>query len=161
MKTLVVDDSKTMRSIVKQYLRKAGYGDHEVVEAGDGAEAIKLVESENPDLMITDIDMPEMTGFELVKEPQKQGKDITFGVASAQGGFEAVSEAIELGARFMLLKPFKTDIVKRAIDHVMQDLEAKDAVAAEKKNLVDEIDRLKEENQALQERISTAESQAS
>jgi two-component system chemotaxis response regulator CheY len=158
MKILVVDDSSTMRSIVKQYLRKAGFGDHEVVEAGGGPEAIELVSSEKPDLMIIDIDMPGMTGFEAVAKLQNQGTDIVFGIASAHAGFDAVSEAMNLGARFMLRKPFETDIVKRAMTHVMRDLEAKDAVVAERAQLLDKIEKLKEANSVLQDRIANSTS---
>ena len=63
MKILVADDSRVMRQIVIRTLRQAGYDDHEIVEAEDGADALAKVGSEQPDLVLSDWNMPNMTGI--------------------------------------------------------------------------------------------------
>ncbi len=65
---------------------------------------------------------------------------------------------MQLGARFMLRKPFETDTVRRAISPVMRDLEAKGAVAAKRKQFIEEIKGLKEQNVTLQKRFANPES---
>ena len=66
MKILIVDDSKVMRSIVKRTLRQAGFGNHDVVEAGNGAEGLEQVSEHTPDLVLCDWNMPEMNGIEML-----------------------------------------------------------------------------------------------
>ena len=67
MKILIVDDSKAMRMIVTRTLRQAGYGDHTFVEAVDGADGLAKVASEAPDLVLSDWNMPEVTGIEFLR----------------------------------------------------------------------------------------------
>ncbi len=62
MKILIADDSRVMRQIVVRTLRQAGFGDHDLIEAADGKQAFELAKSENPDLVLSDWNMPEMTG---------------------------------------------------------------------------------------------------
>ena len=66
MKILVADDSRVMRQIVIRTLRQAGYDDHDIVEAEDGADALAKVSSEKPDLVLSDWNMPNMTGIECL-----------------------------------------------------------------------------------------------
>ncbi|HYQ16974.1 MAG TPA: response regulator, partial [Polyangiaceae bacterium] len=65
---LVVDDSKAMRLIVRRTLRQAGFGDYEVAEAANGVEALQQIAQAAPALVISDWNMPEMTGIELLQE---------------------------------------------------------------------------------------------
>ncbi len=160
MRILVADDSTTMRNIVKKHLRKSGYGDHEVVEAGSGKEAHSMVLREEPDLMITDIDMPEMSGLELVKALRDQGVDVLFGVASAQINLDVAIEAAQLGARFVLRKPYDTDTFKRAIRPVIREMEARRETAAEHSRLENLITELRRENEALEARVEELEKAA-
>ena len=64
MKILIADDSRVMRQIVIRTLRQAGYDDHDIVEAEDGADALAKVGSESPDLILSDWNMPNMIGIE-------------------------------------------------------------------------------------------------
>ena len=66
MKVLIVDDSRAMRMIVKRTLRQAGFSGLHVEEAGNGKEALESIEAGAPDLVLTDWNMPEMTGIELL-----------------------------------------------------------------------------------------------
>ena len=155
MKFLVVDDSTTMRNIMKKCLRKAGYENHDVIEAKSGPQAIELIASESPDLLITDIDMPEMTGLEMVEQLQSKGIHIRFGVASAQSGYEIILQAMELGARFMLKKPFDAAAVKQAMQGVVRDLDDQYAAEAERERLENKIAELTRATEALEKRIDS------
>ena len=104
MKFLVVDDSIVMRRIVKKLLRKAGYGGETdvVLEARSGQEGIDFVLRDEPDIVITDYDMPEMTGIEMIERLRAKNIDVAFGLATAHCSTEVLMEAIELGARFAM-----------------------------------------------------------
>ena len=68
MKILIADDSRVMRQIVTRTLRQAGFGDHDLVEAADGRQAYDKTVAEKPDLVISDWNMPEMTGIEVLRK---------------------------------------------------------------------------------------------
>ena len=67
MKILVVDDSRVMRQIVIRTLRQSGYAGHDVVEAENGLQAVEMVATEKPDLVLSDWNMPEMNGLALIQ----------------------------------------------------------------------------------------------
>ena len=67
MKILVADDSRVMRQIVIRTLRQAGYDGHTVVEAQDGRDALEKVAAEQPDLVLSDWNMPEMNGIDCLR----------------------------------------------------------------------------------------------
>jgi two-component system chemotaxis response regulator CheY len=66
MDILIVDDSRTMRMIVKRTLRQAGFGSHSVREAENGHDALNQIKTKKPDLILCDWNMPVMTGIELL-----------------------------------------------------------------------------------------------
>jgi len=133
MKFLIVDDSVVMRRIVKKLLRKAGYeeGSHEILEASSGAEGIECVLRHEPDVVITDYDMPEMTGIEMIKELREKKINFAFGLATAHCTAEVLMEAIELGARFAIQKPFDSSKVRRSLQAAIQEMEEKCTAASE------------------------------
>lgn len=106
MKILVVDDSKAMRMIVKRTLRQAGQEDHEIEEAGDGSEALPMVESFKPDLIMSDWNMPEMTGIEFLRALRAAGNNVRFGFVTSEGTSDMRQIADEAGAEFLITKPF-------------------------------------------------------
>jgi two-component system chemotaxis response regulator CheY len=67
MKILVVDDSRVMRQIVARTLRQAGHGGHEIVEADTGRAGLEAVAAHRPDLVLSDWNMPEMSGLEFLE----------------------------------------------------------------------------------------------
>ena len=102
---LLVDDSDVLRKITSFNLKKQGY---EVVEAKDGMEALEKLEELKPDLMILDIMMPRLDGFNVLKRMQEnhEWKDIPVIVLTAKGGEEDEELALSLGAKKVMTKPF-------------------------------------------------------
>jgi two-component system, chemotaxis family, chemotaxis protein CheY len=109
MKILVVDDSRAMRRIVSRTIRQAGYEGHDIVEAENGREALTVVETEKPDLILSDWHMPEMSGIEFLKALNAKGVEIPFGFVTSESTAEMVDMATEAGAMFLLAKPFTAE----------------------------------------------------
>ena len=106
MKILVVDDSRAMRRIVARAIRQAGFEGHEIVEAENGREALEVVRAQNPDLILSDWHMPEMTGIEFLGALNAGGYEIPFGFVTSETTREMIDLATEGGAMFLLAKPF-------------------------------------------------------
>ena len=119
MKIVVVDDSKTMRMIVKRTLRQAGYGDHEVLEAGNGLEALDIIKASTPNLILCDWNMPEMNGLELLQALNSAGIKTNFGFVTSEGTPEMRQVAEENGAMFLISKPFSADTFKEHFSSVL------------------------------------------
>lgn len=115
MKILVVDDSKVMRQIVKKTLREAGFGDAEVVEASDGAEALAKVAEHAPDAVLSDWNMPVKSGIEFLTELRASGNTTPFGFVTSEGSDAMRQLATEAGALFLIVKPFKPIDFERAL----------------------------------------------
>lgn len=120
MTILIVDDSRAMRMIVRRTLRQAGLGDHAVEEASNGVEALSAIEASPPDLVLSDWNMPEMSGIELLKALNEAGKKVKFGFITSEGTDEMKEMATEAGALFLITKPFTAEkfqvIVDKAIN---------------------------------------------
>jgi len=110
-KILLVDDAAFMRMMIKDTLQKNGYND--LYEAVDGVDAVEKYAQERPDLTIMDITMPNMTGIEALKTIKTSDPDAVVVMCSAMGQEAMVIEAIKLGAKDFIVKPFKAErIVK-------------------------------------------------
>ncbi len=120
MKILVVDDSSTMRRIIKNTLARLNYKD--VLEAENGAEAWGLMES-NKDLgmLITDWNMPEMNGLELVKKVRGSGhfNELPIIMVTTEGGKTEVIAALKAGVNNYIVKPFTPQVLKEKLAAVM------------------------------------------
>jgi len=102
-KILFVEDERALQGIFKDLLEKEGY---EVVGAYDGKTGLRLAKSEKPDLILLDLILPKLDGFEVLRELKKdpQLKDIPVIVLTHLEGVEDVQRAIELGAKTYLVK---------------------------------------------------------
>ncbi len=109
MSILVVDDSPIMRKLVIRSIRQAGYGDHEVVEAGDGADALAKVGEQQPKVILSDWDLPNMNGLELIKALRGQAIQVPFGFITSESTVGQKAAAVSAGAAFLLAKPFTAD----------------------------------------------------
>jgi two-component system chemotaxis response regulator CheY len=119
MNILIVDDSKAMRAIVTRAVKAAGFGDATYREAGNGVEALAAIRATTPDLVLTDWNMPEMTGFELVKAIRAEGFGMKIGMVTSEAAPELREQAIQAGALFLLCKPFTPDAVKAALQPIL------------------------------------------
>ena len=119
MKILVTDDSRVMRQIVIRTLRQAGYDDHEIVEAEDGADALAKVSSEKPDLVLSDWNMPNMSGIECLEALRSAGSTVPFGFVTSEGSEEMRGKAADAGALFLIAKPFTADTFTEHLDGVI------------------------------------------
>jgi two-component system chemotaxis response regulator CheY len=115
MRILIVDDSKAMRLIVMRALRQAGYGDHTLVEATDGAEALAMIQGTVPDLVLSDWNMPKMSGIDLLRSVTSNGIKVKFGFVTSEGTAEMRQMAIDAGALFVITKPFSPEIFRETL----------------------------------------------
>lgn len=102
---LVTEDSATMRSLLVSTIESSG--DYEVVEAASGFEALRLLPREKVDLIITDINMPDINGLELINYVRKSEnyKDTPLFIISTEGREKDVEKGLALGANEYLVKP--------------------------------------------------------
>jgi two-component system chemotaxis response regulator CheY len=109
MKILIADDSRVMRQIVVRTLRQAGFGDHELIEAANGREALEMTRSEKPDLVLSDWNMPEFTGIEVLRQVRADGNDVKFGFVTSECTPEMQAQAEAAGSLFFIVKPFSAE----------------------------------------------------
>ena len=119
MKILVADDSRVMRQIVIRTLRQAGYGDHTFVEAVDGADGLAKVASEAPDLVLSDWNMPEVTGIEFLRALRASGNDVRFGFVTSESTDAMRATAEQAGALFLIGKPFTAETFAEQLGAVL------------------------------------------
>lgn len=111
-KVLVVDDSGTMRKIIIRALNAVGMTD--TVEAGDGVEGLAAFQASPIDLVLTDWNMPNKTGIELVREIRGLGSDVPIFMVTTEAEKGRVLEAIQAGITDYLVKPFtQQDLVQK------------------------------------------------
>ncbi|CAM3441815.1 response regulator [Nocardioides dubius] len=115
MKILIADDSRVMRQIVVRTLRQAGFGGHDIVEAENGRQALELAAQETPDLILSDWNMPEMNGIDLLINLRAMGSQITFGFVTSEGSDEMRQKANAAGASFLIAKPFNAETFADAL----------------------------------------------
>lgn len=106
MRVLVVDDSKAMRMIVIRTLRQSGVEIAEIREAEDGAAGLDAVSEWKPDLVLSDWNMPNMTGIQFLTALRESGDSTTFGFVTSESSSAMREQALAAGASFLLVKPF-------------------------------------------------------
>jgi two-component system chemotaxis response regulator CheY len=121
VKILIVDDSRAMRLIVKRTLRKAGFKGHDVVEAENGHEALEKALEEEPDLILSDWHMPEMSGMEFLESLTEEGRETCFGFVTSESTPEMRKQATEAGANFLLAKPFTPDNMAQTLESALDE----------------------------------------
>jgi two-component system chemotaxis response regulator CheY len=114
---LIVDDSSVMRKIVERSLRQAGIEIGQVFEAGNGLEAMAVLNEHKVNLVLCDINMPAMDGLEFVKQLPKleNAKGVPVVMITTEGSEGHVVQALSAGARGYIRKPFTADQVKEHI----------------------------------------------
>ena len=122
MKILIVDDFSTMRRIIRNMLRQLGYIN--MVEAVDGAEALSLLQREKVDFVISDWNMPNMSGLDLLKaiRADENLKPIPVLLVTAEALKEYVMEAVKVGVNNYVVKPFTVETLREKIDIIFKEL---------------------------------------
>jgi len=120
MNILVVDDFSTMRRIVKNILRQLGYDN--IIEADDGTTALDVLKREKVDFIISDWNMPQMTGLELLKavRTSQEWKDLPFLMVTAEGQKEHVIEAVKHRVSNYVVKPFTPETLTEKINKIFE-----------------------------------------
>jgi two-component system chemotaxis response regulator CheY len=119
MKILVVDDSPTMRRILVNTVQKAGYSN--IQEAEDGRDALAKLLAGDFEFLMTDWNMPNMSGLELVTAVRKEGKckDIPILMVTTRNMKEDIVNAIKLGVNGYIVKPFDAKTLNAKINEIM------------------------------------------
>jgi two-component system chemotaxis response regulator CheY len=114
---LVVDDSAAIRKILNRVLRQTGMAIGTIHEAGDGQEALDLLKTNRPNLVLTDINMPKMDGLQLLAalKGSDDWRSIPVVMITTEGGEMKVAEAVRLGAAGYVRKPFTADQIKEKL----------------------------------------------
>jgi DNA-binding NtrC family response regulator len=144
-KILIIDDDPQIRMLLKDRLEANGY---QILQAKNGVEGLDLIGSQNPDLVLLDLQMPEMDGMEVLNRLGKESLEIPVVVLTAHGTIEQAVEAMKLGAYDFLPKPCKPD-------HILIVVQK----ALERKGLQEENQYLRHEIESKY-RMVTGESQA-
>lgn len=116
-KIMLVDDAAFMRMMIKDTLKKNGFT--EIVEAGNGEQAIAAYQAENPDLILMDITMPVMDGLEALKKLKEMDSNVQVVMCSAMGQETMVVDALKLGAKDFIVKPFKPDRIMKTVNSIL------------------------------------------
>jgi two-component system, chemotaxis family, chemotaxis protein CheY len=118
---LIVDDSAPMRAVIKKVVKASGFNVGRILEASDGREAIKLLNSEWLDLVLTDYNMPDMDGLELLEYMQKDEtfQSIPVVMITTEGSKRRVDEFLEKGAMAYIKKPFAPEDIKQKLNRIM------------------------------------------
>ncbi len=118
MKVLVVDDFATMRRIIKNILKQLGYSN--LIEADDGTSALEILQKEKVDLVISDWNMPKMTGLDLLKQVRGNADmaDLPFIMVTAEAQQDNIILAVKAKVSQYIVKPFTAETLGEKIDKI-------------------------------------------
>jgi two-component system chemotaxis response regulator CheY len=119
VKILIVDGSRVMRQIVVRTLRQAGFTGHDLVEAANGREGLAAVRAEAPELVLSDWDMPGMTGLDLLTALRAAGDEVPFVFVTAERSQEVITRAEQAGAMSVIAKPFTPETFREKLEPVL------------------------------------------
>jgi two-component system, chemotaxis family, chemotaxis protein CheY len=122
---LIVDDSLSMRAIIKKTIKVAGFEVGKFLEAEDGKKAMRVLVDEWVDILLTDINMPNMNGIELIGEMKKDEvlSLIPVVMVTTEGSEKRIKEAMEMGAKGYIMKPFLPEEIKEALSTILGEAE--------------------------------------
>jgi len=118
---LIVDDSNTMQAVIKKVISISGFKMDQCIEAGNGKKALDVLTDNWVDVIISDINMPEMNGFELLKKLKEDDllKNIPVILISTESSNERMQDAFDMGAKGFIKKPFTPEAVKKILYEVI------------------------------------------
>ena len=118
---LVVDDSSSIRAIIKKIIKVSGFDVGELWDASDGLAALSILNEQWVDIVLTDINMPRMNGMELISRMNKDEllASIPVVVVSTEGSEKKMNEAMAMGAVGYVKKPFVPEDIKRTLNDIL------------------------------------------
>lgn len=118
---LIVDDSSSMRAVIKKTIKVSGFNVGQFLTAADGRDALKVLKEEWVDLVLTDINMPNMNGMELLEEMKEDEilKTIPVVMVTTEGSEKIMQKSMALGANGFIKKPFKPEDIRNALNSIM------------------------------------------
>jgi two-component system, chemotaxis family, chemotaxis protein CheY len=122
IKILVVDDFATMRKVIRNLLKQVGY--ENIVEAEDGVTALRVLKAQKVDLVVSDWNMPNMTGLELLKAVRADDdlKSTPFLMVTAEALQDNVIAAVKAGVSNYIVKPFTAEVLNEKIKKILEKL---------------------------------------
>ena len=124
IKILVVDDFATMRKVIRNLLKQSGY--ENITEAEDGVVAMNMLKSTKIDFVISDWNMPNMTGIELLKAVRSDNElgSMPFLMVTAESLKDNVVEAVKAGVSNYIVKPFTAEVLGEKIDKILENIKS-------------------------------------
>ena len=119
MDILLVDDSKTMRGIVQRAIRQAGFRGLTVSEAENGIQALEKLRQEQPKLILSDWNMPEMSGIDFLVQVRASANKVPFGFITSEASAAIKDLALKSGASFLITKPFSPEVMQEALSPIL------------------------------------------
>ncbi len=118
---LIVDDSNAMRAVIKKIVTISGFQMDQCLQAGNGREALEVLAENWVDVIISDINMPEMNGLELLDQLKKNEtlKEIPVIMITTEGSSERMQEAFKRGAKGFIKKPFLPEDIRKVLHQVI------------------------------------------
>jgi two-component system chemotaxis response regulator CheY len=118
---MIVDDSNSMRAVIKKIITISGFQMDKCLEAGNGRQAMELLTGNWVDVIVSDINMPEVNGLELLDQLSKNDmlKEIPVIMITTEGSDERMKEAFARGAKGFIKKPFLPEEIKKVLYQVI------------------------------------------
>ncbi len=119
---LIVDDSSVMRKIIRRNLRQPGIQVEQEFEAEDGFEAFEVLSNSKIDIILCDVNMPNLDGISFVEKVRNKPElsDVKIVMITSEAGFDIVNNAISAGANAYIIKPFTPDHLLEKIETIFE-----------------------------------------
>jgi two-component system chemotaxis response regulator CheY len=121
-RVMIVDDSRSMRAFVRRVMDLSGFEVESCLNAANGAEALALLNQQRVDIILTDINMPEMNGEDFVRQMEQQDelRSIPVVVISTDGTENRIRRLLDLGAKGYVVKPFSPEALRAELERVLE-----------------------------------------
>ena len=121
-RVMIVDDSRSMRTFVRRVMDLSGFEVESCHYAANGAEALALLKQQGVDIILTDINMPEMNGEDFVRQIEQQDelRSIPVVVISTDGTENRIQRMLDLGAKGYVVKPFSPEALRAELERVLE-----------------------------------------
>ncbi len=118
-KILIVDDSMTMVRIVSNVVKQLGFTSDNIITANDGEEGFKKFQENDIDIVLSDINMPVMDGYGMIKQIREIDKKVTIFFITTEGGRESVIKGLRMGVNNYIVKPFDAPTLKKKLEDLL------------------------------------------